>query len=1021
MTCVSPRHTPSVSSSLKRSFCAFLALAWIGLQSCTANPPEVKNTQEETIPLLSPQQALEAWNWPEGFHVSLFASEPQIRQPISMTFDSRGRLWLAENDTYSDQSVGYDLQQHDRVIILEDTNHDGTADEKHVFWDKGQHLTSVELGFGGVWVLCAPDLLFIPDRDQNDIPDGEPEVMLTGFDNASIRHNIANGLHWGPDGWLYGRHGITTTSFVGTPETPEELRQPLNCSIWRFHPITRQFEVVCHGTTNSWGHDWDEHGELFFINTVIGHLWHGVPGAHFERMFGQDFNPHLYRLMPQTADHFHWDTSEAWSDIRKTGVTNTTDAAGGGHAHCGMMIYQGTNWPEEYRGDLFTLNLHGLRINRDLLEREGAGFVGRHAPDLAKTKDQWYRGVELGQGPDGAVYILDWSDIGECHDNDGIHRTSGRIYKVSYGSPDSSKTLKLNFDDQDQIQTALLSDDSWHHRMARRRLQESSRTNPPSGEFVSELKQVLRSNEEASTRLKALWGLLAIDAVDSDLILSLMNDQQENVRCWGLRLLRDQLMIDPSHWTEQTQDTVLQMAQEDSSGLVLTYIASLLQEVPDQKRLAIGAELVQRQEFRDDLRLPLMIWYGIEPAVAAYPEDSLALISVSEYPELNAFIARRITNESRQHPAAMKELIALAGQADDAITEQILIGVQAALEGRRRMEPPSNWAQVAENLANRQSASITETTRQLSVIFGDGQALDDVRKIAGDSRSDVSIRRNAIQSLVAARDQESVPLLKQLVTDRDLGVDAIRGLAVIGDEETSHLIISRFRSLRGHVQPVAIETLSSRADFAIAMLNAVNEGTIQPTAVTPFYLRQLRAFEDEQIQSLLQKLYPEWRHTSQEKEERANQLRSLLTSDRLKTADLQAGRAIFAKTCSSCHKLYGDGGTLGPELTGSQRSNLNYLIGNIVDPSAEVAEKFRMSIIALADGRVVSGVVIEESGETIKVQTPNELMTLLTEDIDARRNSSLSMMPERQLDKMTEEEIINLFGYLMSTSQVALP
>ncbi|TWT58140.1 hypothetical protein KOR42_15110 [Thalassoglobus neptunius] len=1017
MPCDPTSRTPSVSPAIY----AILLLASIGIQSCLADPPEVKNTQEETIPLLTPQQALDAWNWPEGFQATLFAAEPQIRQPISMTFDSRGRLWLAENDTYSDQSQGYDLQQHDRVIILEDTDQDGTADKKHVFWDKGQHLTSVELGFGGVWVLCAPDLLFIPDRDQNDIPDGEPEVMLTGFDNASIRHNIANGLHWGPDGWLYGRHGITTTSFVGTPETPEELRQPLNCSIWRFHPITRQFEVVCHGTTNSWGHDWDEHGELFFINTVIGHLWHGVPGAHFERMFGQDFNPHLYQLMPQTADHFHWDTAEAWSDIRKTGVTNTTDEAGGGHAHCGMMIYQGTNWPEDYRGDVFTLNLHGLRINRDQLEREGAGFVGRHAPDLAKTKDQWFRGVELGQGPDGAVYILDWSDIGECHDNDGIHRTSGRIYKVSYGSPELSQPLVSNNSDLDQLQNALLSDDSWHHRMARRMLQERSLTNPLDEQFVSELKQLLASDQKASTRLKSLWGLLAIDAVDSDLILSLANDPQENIRCWSIRLLRDQLMNDPSHWTEETQNTVLQLARKDSSGLVLTYIASLLQRVPEEKRLAIGEELVQRKEFPDDPRLPLMIWYGIEPAVAADAEGSLKLIPVSEFPELITFIARRITNESRKHPAAMEELIALAAQTDDDVTEQILNGVNAALEGRRRMDPPSNWSEVARKLSHRQSASILESTRQLSVIFGDGQALEDVRKIAADSRADVSIRRNAIQSLIAARDEQSIPLLKQLVTDRDLGVDAIRGLAVIGDEETPHLIISRFRSLRGHVQPAAIETLSSRGDYAVAMLEAVNEGAIPPTAVTPFYLRQMRAFEDEQIQTLLRKLYPEWRHTSQEKEERANQLRSLLTPDRLKTADLQAGRSIFAKTCSSCHKLYGDGGTLGPELTGSQRSNLNYLIGNIVDPSAEVAEKFRMSIIALADGRVVSGVVIEESDETIKVQTPNEQMTLLLDDIDARRNSTLSMMPERQLDKMTEEEIINLFGYLMSTSQVALP
>lgn len=221
---------------------------------------------------------------PPGFRMTMFAAEPDIRQPISMTFDDRGRLWVAEFNTYGDSRVNFDTNLHDRILIFEDTKGAGHFDTYKVFWDQGQKLTSIALGFGGVFATCAPNLIFIPDRDGDDIPDGPPEVLLDGWEDHAVRHNIVNGLKWGPDGWLYGRHGIQATSSVGKPGTPDGARTKLNCAIWRYHPTRKTFEVVCQGGTNPWGHDWDQYGELFFINTVIGHLWQGFPGAYYQRM-----------------------------------------------------------------------------------------------------------------------------------------------------------------------------------------------------------------------------------------------------------------------------------------------------------------------------------------------------------------------------------------------------------------------------------------------------------------------------------------------------------------------------------------------------------------------------------------------------------------------------------------------------------------------------------------------------------------------------------------------------------------
>ncbi|NDA78936.1 MAG: hypothetical protein EBY07_14430, partial [Actinobacteria bacterium] len=229
------------------------------------------------------------------------------------------------------------------------------------------------------------------------------------------------------------------------------------------------FEPYCHGTTNPWGSDWTKDHELLFINTVIGHAWQGIHGAHFKRMHGEDPYPFVYELIDQHADHYHWDTGKKWNDA--DGGRGGADSFGGGHAHVGMMIYQGDNWPSSYRDKLMTLNLHGRRVNVEAIERKGSALILKHQPDILKSDDEWFRGIELSQGPDGAVTILDWSDIGECHDQDGIHRTTGRIFKVSYGEPKQSGVDFAKATPTELVELQR-SRNEWLVRMARWELRE---------------------------------------------------------------------------------------------------------------------------------------------------------------------------------------------------------------------------------------------------------------------------------------------------------------------------------------------------------------------------------------------------------------------------------------------------------------------------------------------------------------------------------------------------------------------
>jgi putative membrane-bound dehydrogenase-like protein len=368
--------------------------------------PPVVNSQNPADRPPTPEEAAAAITVPAGFRVSLFAGEPDVAQPIAFELDDRGRVWVVECYTYD--SRNFSDKFRDRVLIFEDTDNDGRFDVRTVFWDRDRCVTGIAIGFGGVWLLTDGRLIMIPDENRDDIPDGEPRVMLDGFDNGIVGHNVVNGLIWGPDGWLYGRHGIQATSLVGSPGAAEYDRQRLNCSIWRFHPVRHEFEVVTHGTTNPWGLDYNDFGEFFFTNNVIGHLWHVVPGAHYRRMYGDDFRPHLYHLIDQCADHYHWDTGQDWAASRD--AVGKHGELGGGHAHCGGMIYLGDNWPDRYRNAMFTCNVHGRRVNHDRLERHGSGYAGRHEPDFLFANQPWFRGVELKYGPDGGVYLADWTD-----------------------------------------------------------------------------------------------------------------------------------------------------------------------------------------------------------------------------------------------------------------------------------------------------------------------------------------------------------------------------------------------------------------------------------------------------------------------------------------------------------------------------------------------------------------------------------------------------------------------------------
>jgi putative membrane-bound dehydrogenase-like protein len=598
-------------------------------------PKGTKNTEDPKYMPLAPAEALKLISVPEGFHVTLFAGEPDVAQPISTAFDERGRLWVAECYSYESSGGPWKSAVRDRILVFEDTDGDGKFDRRKVFWDGAENLTSVLPGHGGVWACSTPNVIFIPDKDRDDVPDGPPVVVLDGWNDGKIGHCVVNGLQWGPDGWLYGHQGIQGESRVGKPGAPDSERILFNGGIWRYHPVKKIFEVVCEGTTNPWGLDWDDYGQAFFTNCVIGHLWHVIPGAHYERMYGKDFTPNTYGLLRSCSDHVHF----AGKDWTKSRVGAEHDVLGGGHAHAGAMIYLGGNWPDTCRNSIFMSNIHGHRINNDLLERKGSGYVGKHKPDLLRSTDPWFRALNLRYGPDGGVYINDWADVGECHDTNSVHRTSGRIFKVVYGTPKAVEPFDLTKKSDLELVALQLDANEWYVRQARRLLEERAIAGRDLSEAHAALRKILAENPEVPRKLRAVWALFSSGGFAEKELLTLLDHENEHVRAWALRLL-----VDERKPPAAAAEKFAAMAAADPSPLVRLFLASALQRMELPLRWPVVEKLALRAEDAEDPGIPLMLWYGVEPLIKTDLARASKLAGESKIPLLRMSIARRIAS-----------------------------------------------------------------------------------------------------------------------------------------------------------------------------------------------------------------------------------------------------------------------------------------------------------------------------------------------------------------------------------------
>jgi putative membrane-bound dehydrogenase-like protein len=976
----------------------------IALRPKGAGPLDVYKYAGQT-----PADAAKNMTVPEGFEVKLFAGEPDVKQPIAFCIDDRGRLWVAEAFSYPQRQP--EGKGKDRILIFEDTDGDGKFDKRTVFMEGLNLVSGLEVGFGGVWIGAAPYLMFVPVKD--DKPVGEPKILLDGWAYQDT-HETLNTFTWGPDGWLYGCHGVFTHSRVGKPGTPDKDRTPINAGVWRYHPTRHVFEVFAHGTSNPWGLDFNEYGHAFVEACVIPHNWYIIPGGRYQRQAGAHFNPYTYIDIPTIAEHRHY------VGANPHGGNGRSDEVGGGHAHSGAMIYQGGSWPKEYHGKMFMGNIHGHRINVDTLTPKGSGYVATRSPDFLLSHDKWTMFVNLQSGPDGNVYVIDWYDKQSCHTGDPQiwDRSNGRIFKICYKSAKPVTGLDLQKCSDDELLKYHSSDNEWYVRHARRILQE--RYGDPAKKIDPEvLERVAKKLEDIEVvhlsdvyQLRGLLTLHCINALTKARLAKAMKGS-EQFRAWSLRLAFES--------KDFRGEELLNLCKSlgKNSPVIRLAIASGLQRLSSRDRCDFESLLLTHGEDAKDYNLPALYWYAFEPLAEVYPKVAISLAMDAKIPQFRDLMVRRLAAAGTE--AALEQAVGPLDSDDHAqFWPDVLRNINEGLRGRRSAPMPKSWPGIYAKLSKSANPEIRAQATALAITFGDTNAFAGLRKVLTNAKADVAARQSALTALAGAKDKELPPVLHKLLGELALRASALKALAAYDDPKTPAAILAVYGSLNSEEKRDALNTLAARASYARELLSAVEKKTVPAADVSADVVRAMMNLDDPALEKQIGTVWGVARRTPEEKVKLIAVTKASLLARPLATADRMLGRAVFQKTCAQCHTLYGVGSKIGPDITGSNRPNLDYLLENILDPSAVIPKDYAVTVFEMDNGRKITGIVKQETDAVVTVQTANELLTLPKKEIDSRKSSDVSMMPDDILKTVKPDEFRALIAYLQHPQQVPM-
>jgi putative membrane-bound dehydrogenase-like protein len=943
---------------------------------------------------LTPAEAIKRMQVPPGFSVELVACEPDLVNPVAMTFDERGRIWVTESLEYPRRSAGVGK---DRVKVLEDTDADGKVDKVTVVIEGLNIPSGIAVGHGGVWVANSPDILFYPYLDAAKLKLGKPWVVVTGFGRDDT-HELPNSLTWGPDGWLYGLNGVFNQSHV--KQNGKEWR--FTCALFRIHPRTKEFQVFCEGTSNPWGIAFDKEGSAFVSACVIDHLWHLVETGYYHRQ-GGPYPPYTWKI-ESIVKHKHQKA-----------------------AYCGIHWFDSDAYPPEYREKLYMGNIHGNCINSDELTRDGSTYFGKPRPDFLTANDAWFMPVVQKTGPDGCLYVLDWYDRYHCYqdanrDPAGIDRLKGRLYRVRYKDTPRAKAFDLTKETDEQLIERLHSPNVFYRDLAQRVLLERltnakaiGRRPVSEGELKGiyvQLDNIIADHKlPLRLRMPALWVELASGRLGKDLFAH----PEPAYRAWAVRTVGNQGAQAP----DAHRDIVAGLAK-DLSPDVRLQVAIAAHKLTGLDPVPLLVEIAAT--CGDDKLIPHIVWQNLHPLLDEHGAEFFRLAAkhdVKAAPGLAAILPRALdrtlASKKLDGDSLAGIVVALAESGDRRIGEQALTLLAQKIQtgelaGARLSALRSKLTPILGKLA----AGGNLDAAFLAASLKDPAGIETARKLFAETKQPESVRLKALTALVAADDPsvlQGVPALLASKTSPQFRGQVLAALGKLDEPKVAVIVLGQYPKMEPELQPRAIDLLTERPAWSKRLLGEIAAKKIAPSALNVNQVRKLLASRDKELVKQVTSVWGTLREDrNPEREKVVGEVRGRL---RRTPGDPMRGVAVFKKICAQCHKMYGEGVDVGPDITANGRSDFEQLLSNVFDPSLVIGAGYHGTTVVTDAGQVINGLVVENSPQRVVLKVQGgEIKTIPRDSIEQITTGKVSMMPEGLERQMQPQEIADLFAYI---------
>ncbi len=948
---------------------------------------------------------------PDDLRLEVVLSDPTIAQPLQISFDARGRMWVVEYRQYPFPAglrvvsrdnfwrVVYDKipappphgdKGKDRITIHEDTDGDGSYDAHKTFLDGLNIATSLAFGRDGIWVLNPPYLLFYPDANHDDVPDGDPEVHLQGF-GLEDTHSCANSLQWGPDGWLYACQGSTVSGDIIRPGYDDKPVHSLGQLIWRYHPETRCYEIFAEGGGNAFGLEIDSVGRVF-----SGHNGGDTRGFHYMQggYSQKGFNKHGPLSNPFAFGYF--------PAMRHHAVPRFTHS---------FIIYEAMGLPEAYRGHLFGVEpLQGTVVESRIFP-DGSTFQTSDVQRVIAGEQTDFRPVDIKVGPDGAIYVADWRDSNVNHLKGAegeVQKETGRIFRLSAKDAQPRAPRDLGSLTSQELVGELSSDNKWTRRTALQLL--ASREDKS---VVPQLRALL-VGETGQTALEALWAIHLLGMLDDETVSQCLDHANPYVRLWAVRLACDDRDVSAA-----LAERLAEQAQRETQVEVRGQLASSARRLSATQVMPIVRQLIAHDEDVNDPCVPLLIWWAIEAHCQQDRDAVLAMCGESAFWKaaiVKSHLASRLMRRfalagTRKDLLTCSELFKLAPTADDA--KLLLVGFEEAFAGRSLSSLPdelvsalaaTGQASLALRLRQQQPAAIAEALARLS-----------------NSSADLAERRELARMFGEVPTAEAVAPLLALAKaeDAELRQAAIGALQRYDVEAIPRSLLDLFTELPADTQSMALSVLTSRAAWSRLLLERIQVGAIEADAIPTSVLNHILLQRDESNAALVREIWGDTAAAAAaELQAEVARLTAIVHDG---NGSPYAGRKLFNEHCAKCHKLYDHGGEIGPNLTAYQRDNVDRLLASVVNPSAEIREGFENFLLQTADGRTLTGFLSDQDNQVVVLRTAEgQNISVPRGEIEELRAAGQSLMPEGLLKQLTDAQARDLFAYLRGTQPLAV-